>query len=46
MYLKHVDTLEELLAQLGDLTKKGDTLLVKASHSMEFAKIVSALQEL
>lgn len=46
MYLKHVDTLEELLAQLDQLTKKGDTLLVKASHSMEFAKIVTALQSM
>lgn len=44
MYIKHMDTLDELLTQLPQLTKKGDTLLVKASHSMQFDKIVTALQ--
>lgn len=44
MYVKHFDTLEELLNQLPALTKKGDTLLIKASHSMNFDKIVKALQ--
>lgn len=44
MYIIHMDTLDELLTQLPELTKKGDTLLVKASHSMNFAEIVKVLQ--
>lgn len=36
-------TKEELLEELPMLIKKGDTLLVKASHFMEFPKIVEAL---
>lgn len=44
MYVKHFDTLDELLSQLPALTQKGDTLLIKASHSMNFDKIVKALQ--
>ena len=45
MYIEHFDILDELLAQLPSLTKKGDTLLVKASHSMNFAEIVKMLQK-
>ncbi len=44
MYVKHLDTLDELLSQLSELTKKGDTLLVKASHFMKFDKIVKQLE--
>lgn len=41
---EHFDTLEELLADLDAQVKKGDTILVKASHFMQFPKIVDALQ--
>ena len=44
MLVKHTDTLDELLIQLPELVKKGDTLLVKASHSMNFDKIVKQLE--
>ena len=39
------DTLEELLMHLGEQVKQGDTILVKASHLMNFGKIVEALQK-
>ena len=39
------DTLEELLMHLGEQVKRGDTILVKASHFMNFGKIVEALQK-
>ena len=38
-------TLEELLGDLDSQVQQGDTILVKASHFMEFPKIVSALEE-
>lgn len=38
-------TREELLAELLDFIKKGDTILVKASHFMEYPKIVKALTD-
>jgi len=37
------ETVEALLEQLHDLTKPGDTILVKASHAMGFERIVEAL---
>ncbi len=40
---EHFETKEELLQALLPEIKKGDTLLVKASHFMEFPKIVAAL---
>ena len=39
-------TKEEFLSQMHSIVKKGDTILVKASHSMEFPEIVEALQKL
>ncbi|WP_461811751.1 UDP-N-acetylmuramoyl-tripeptide--D-alanyl-D-alanine ligase [Faecalimonas sp.] len=39
-------TKEEFLSQLHSIVKKDDTILVKASHSMDFPKIVDALQKL
>ena len=39
------DTLEELLMHLGEQVKQGDTILVKASHFMNFGKIVEALKK-
>lgn len=39
----HLETLEELMEHLPELTDQGDTILVKASHFMNFGKIVDAL---
>ena len=35
---------EELLEKLPELLEKGDSILIKASHFMQFEKIVKALQ--
>lgn len=40
----HYDTLEELLEHLDAEVEQGDTILVKASHFMEFSRIVEALE--
>lgn len=40
----HFDTVEDCVAGMGSILKEGDTVLVKASHSMHFEKIVEALQ--
>lgn len=37
------ETKEELIIALSDIVKDGDTVLVKASHSMQFEKIVEYL---
>ena len=37
---------ENLLAHLKNYVKKGDTILVKASHFMKFEEVVKALQEM
>lgn len=37
-------TKEELLEQLPSLLQKGDSILIKASHFMQFEKLVKALQ--
>ncbi len=37
---------KELLEQLPQLLKKGDTVLVKASHFMEFTELVDALKDM
>lgn len=37
------DTLDSLMPELSALLKENDTVLVKASHGMEFTKIVEAL---
>ena len=39
-------SLKSLLADLSILVRKGDTVLVKASHFMDFGKVVKALQGL
>ena len=44
--VKHFDTKADFLAQANSLLKKGDTILVKASHGMEFPEIVEKLQTL
>ena len=40
------ETLDALLSQLPALVQTGDSVLVKASHSMQFEKIVDALKAL
>ena len=37
-------TKEELLDKLPELLNSGDSILIKASHFMQFEKIVAALQ--
>lgn len=44
--VKHFQTKEEFLEKASDLLKSGDTILVKASHAMNFPEIVEKLQEL
>ena len=46
MEVFHFDSKEELLKTLLPSIKKGDTLLIKASHFMEFPTIVDALTDL
>lgn len=43
--VKHFETKKEFLAQADALLKTGDTILVKASHGMEFPEIVEKLQK-
>jgi len=43
---KHFDTNAELIAALPELLKKGDCVLVKASHSMKFDEISEAIKKL
>ena len=45
MTCRHFDTKEELLKSLSLLLMKGDSILVKASHFMEFPEIVEWLKE-
>ena len=41
----HFDTVDECIEALDGLLKEGDAVLVKASHSMKFEKIVEALEK-
>lgn len=41
----HFDTKEEFLEHIPEILKDGDTVLVKASHFMEFEQIVKELQK-
>ncbi len=43
--VRHFDTKEALIAALLADTKKGDVILVKASHSMNFSDVVEALKK-
>lgn len=40
----HIENLDALLEKLPQLVKKEDTILVKASHFMQFDKVVAVLQ--
>lgn len=42
----HFDTVEQAVEELDTILHKDDTVLVKASHSMHFEKIVESLKEL
>jgi len=42
-HVLHFDTREEMLLQLKNIIHTGDTILVKASHGMEFSKVVEYL---
>lgn len=42
--IMHFETKEELLNELAGIVKDGDTVLVKASHFMQFEKIVDAFR--
>ena len=44
--IHYFKTLEEMTPALCDFVKEGDTILVKASHFMEFPKVVEALRAL
>lgn len=44
MRIYHYEAREEMLPRLLKLVRPGDTILVKASHSMEFSKVVEALK--
>lgn len=41
----HFETRDELISQLPEYIKQGDTILVKASHFMQYERIVSILTE-
>ena len=41
--VRHFKTRDEMLLQLNDIVHTGDTILVKASHGMEFSKVVEYL---
>ena len=41
-----LDHLEELLQKLPELVQQGDTVLVKASHFMQFEKVVKELSHI
>jgi UDP-N-acetylmuramoyl-tripeptide--D-alanyl-D-alanine ligase len=41
----HFDTKDEMLPQLLEYLQEGDTVLVKASHFMDYPKIVEAVRE-
>lgn len=40
------ETVDSLIGELGGLIKQGDTVLVKASHSMKFEQITEALKKI
>ena len=42
----HFETKEEMLEQLPKVLKQGDTVLVKASHFMQFEKVVEVLEKM
>lgn len=42
----YFETVDECIKNIGDIINEGDTVLVKASHSMHFEKIVDNLKEI
>jgi UDP-N-acetylmuramoyl-tripeptide--D-alanyl-D-alanine ligase len=45
MKVFHFDTKEDFYQNMGQILKENDTILVKASHFMEFPEIVKILSE-
>ena len=45
MKVFHFDTKEDFYQNMGQILKENDTILVKASHFMEFPEIVKKLSE-
>ena len=43
---RHFENKAALIEKLGELIQPGDSVLVKASHSMAFEDIVAALEKL
>ena len=43
---RHFADKAELIAQLKDVIRSGDVVLVKASHSMAFEDVVAALEKM
>ena len=41
----HFDSRDEMLSQVLDYLQEGDTVLVKASHFMDYPKVVEAIKE-
>jgi UDP-N-acetylmuramoyl-tripeptide--D-alanyl-D-alanine ligase len=39
------ETKEEMLTKKDEIFKEGDTILIKASHGMDFAKLVDTFKE-
>ena len=44
--VRHFETKTDFLTKMNTILQKGDTILVKASHGMEFSEIVEKLQNL
>lgn len=44
--VRYFDTKEDFLSQAGQYLRRGDTVLVKASHGMGFAQVVEELQKI
>ena len=42
--LYYMENTQEAIDKISDILENGDTILVKASHGMNFAEIVKALQ--
>lgn len=43
--VRHFATKEELIDAFSELLEDGDTILIKASHGMQFARLVDAIQD-
>ena len=46
MKVFHFDTKEDFYQNMGQILKENDTILVKASHGMEFPEIIDVLRQM